>query len=100
MDRSGREDVSFVCRAWISLSREACHDCYFANHVCNTIPLDHHAYRVGQGVRSGLSSGLEAAGLDGNHYELNSVLGMVLDTPDAAKRWACGEDVFGDCRKV
>ena len=88
------------CRAWNSLSLEACHDCYFGNHVCQTIPLDAHAYEIGQGVRSGLSRGIEAAGLDGNFYELNSALVVVLDKSDAADCWARGEDVFEHCHKA
>ena len=88
------------CRAWNSLSLEACHDCYFANHACNTIPLDDHAYEVGQGVRSGLSRGNEEVGLDGNSYELSSALVTALDTPDAAERWARGENVFEHCHKT
>ncbi len=88
------------CRAWNSLSLEACHDCYFVNHPCNKIPLDDHAYEVGQGVRSGLSRGIEAAGLDGNSYELNSALVVALDNSDAVERWACGEEVFEHCHEA
>lgn len=87
------------CRAWNSLSLEACHDCYFSNHADKTLPLDGHTYEIGQGVRSGLSDGIKAMGLDGNHYELNSAMVTALDTPDAAERWARGEPVFEDCHQ-
>ncbi len=62
--------------------------------------MDAHAYEIGQGVRSGLSRGIEAAGLDGNFYELNSALVVVLDKSDAADCWARGEDVFEHCHKA
>lgn len=88
------------CRAWNSLSLEACHDCYFANHPDKTISLDDYTYEIGQGVRSGLRSGMESIGLDGSSYELNSVLIVALDRPDAVECWARGEDVFEHCHKV
>lgn len=82
------------CRAWNSLSLEACHDCYFGNHVSDQVPVDEHAHTVGQGVRSGFTSAIEAAGLDGHTYELSSILVTALDTPDASERWVKGESVF------
>ncbi len=89
-----------VCRAWNSLSRDRCHDCYFANHVTDTIPLDEHAYTVVQGVRAGLSSAIDAAGLDGKSYELSHALTVAIDQPDAAKLWANGENVFENCEWI
>ena len=88
------------CRAWNSLSLEACHICYFSNHASKTIPLDDHAYEIGQGTRSGFAEAIGAAGLDGDSYELNSVLVTALDRPDAAECWARGEEVFEQCHKV
>ena len=89
-----------VCRAWHSLSRDQCHDCYFANHVTDTIPLDEHAYTVGQGVRAGLSSAIDAAGLDGRSYELCHAHIVAIDQPDAAELWAAGENVFEGCEWI
>lgn len=60
--------------------------------------LDDHARTVGRGVAQGLSAALNEAGLDGQRYELNSALAVVLHTPDAADRWARGEDVFSQCQ--
>lgn len=57
------------------------------------------AQTVQQGVAAGLMSGLESAGLDARLYELNSALVTALDTPDAAARWAKGEDVFAGCKQ-
>lgn len=57
------------------------------------------AQTVRQGVAAGLESGLQSAGLDARLYELNSALVTALDTPDAAVRWANGEDVFAGCKQ-
>lgn len=53
-----------------------------------------HTEEVGRGLAEGLSRGLERAGLDADRYELNAALVAVLDTPDAAARWARGENIF------
>lgn len=58
---------------------------------------DSFAKSVGEGVASGLTLGLQIHGLDAKRYELNSALVRALDTPDAADRWAKGDDVFADC---
>jgi hypothetical protein len=42
----------------------------------------------------GVTRALKSAGLDANIYELNSALAAALETPDAAERWARGEQVF------
>jgi Fe-S-cluster containining protein len=61
--------------------------------------LEESARQLGTGVEAGLSQGLDAAGLDGNQYELNSALAVALDTPDASERWSKGEDVFSQCTR-
>jgi len=63
-------------------------------------PMAAHMEAIGQGVSEGLAHGLEAAGLDANRYELHSALVTALDAPDAAERFAAGEDVFAGCRLV
>ena len=89
-----------VCRAWHSLSREQCRECYFSNHVTCAIPLDQHAYTVGQGARAGLAAGLNSAGVDGREYELNSALLAALTGGDVAQRWLSGAGVFDDCQRA
>lgn len=59
-----------------------------------------HERTVGEGIEMGLSRGLRSARLDGNLYELNSALGVCLATPDAAARWAAGEDIFAGCTRL
>ena len=58
---------------------------------------DRHEQTVAQGVEIGLTRALRSAGLDANVYELNSALATALETPDAAERWANGENVFATC---
>jgi Fe-S-cluster containining protein len=53
-----------------------------------------HEQTVAQGIEIGLTRALKSAGLDANIYELNSALATALETPDAAERWANGENVF------
>lgn len=56
-----------------------------------------HEHLVGEGVERGVVRALEGAGLDATRYELNSALARALQTPDAAERWARGENVFAGC---
>jgi hypothetical protein len=67
--------------------------------ACPCSPVDapeeyRHAQTVAEGVAIGLSKAIEAARLSTKIYELNSALAVALDQPDAAERWAGGEDVF------
>jgi hypothetical protein len=53
-----------------------------------------HEQIVAQGIELGLTRALKSAGLDAHIYELNSALATALEIPDAAERWARGENVF------
>ena len=53
-----------------------------------------HEEIVAQGIETGVTRALKSAGLDSNIYELNSAVATALEIPDAAERWASGEDVF------
>ena len=53
-----------------------------------------HEEIVAQGIEDGMKRALKSAGLDAKMYELNSALATALGIPDAAERWARGEDVF------
>ena len=54
---------------------------------------------VEQGAEAGVTEALRSAGRDGNLYELNSALVIALETPNAAGRWAKGEEIFADCKR-
>jgi len=53
-----------------------------------------HEQTVAAGIEIGVTRALKSAGLDANIYELNSALATALESPDAAERWAKGENVF------
>lgn len=55
-----------------------------------------HERTVAQGVEIGLTRALKSAGLDSRIYELNGALATAMETPDAAERWAKGENIFHD----
>ncbi len=84
------------CKAWYRSADEGGKE---SRRQGDTFPLDAHAHTVGQGAEDGLASELQAEGLDGNQYELNSALAVALDKPDAAVRWSNAEPVFEGCRK-
>lgn len=52
------------------------------------------AETVGTGVTDIFRDCLDASGLDHSRYELNYALAHVLETPDAAQRWARGEQLM------
>lgn len=54
---------------------------------------------VGLGAVEGLARGLLHQGLDGRVYELNNALAAAL-SPQAAERWATGEEVFAGCASL
>jgi hypothetical protein len=67
--------------------------------AAEAVPANYEA-EVARGVELGLRRGLQAAGLDARVYEFNGALARALEVPDAAERWAKGEDVFKDCRRA
>jgi hypothetical protein len=60
---------------------------------------DYDEQVVEQGAETGLAEALVSAGRDGNVYELNSALATALNTPNAAARWASGEEIFAGCKR-
>jgi hypothetical protein len=62
-------------------------------------PWAAHIQTIAEGVEEGLIHELASEGLDAKVYELNSALVTALETPDAARRWAQGEDVFAGCKR-
>ena len=63
----------------------------------NPADENQHESDVTQGIRTGLCDALRTAGMDSRIYELNRALAIALARPDAAERWANGEDVFMGC---
>lgn len=87
-----------VCAGVFSLSKAACEASARHEELAQqNIPLDRHAKAWTIGVSGGLQHALVAAGLDGNLYELNSIVLCALVTEGVAERWLRGEDVFAHC---
>lgn len=53
-----------------------------------------HEQTVAEGIEMGVTRALQSARLDAGVYELNSALATALAVPNAAERWAKGENLF------
>ena len=81
------------CLGWCSAGGDG--DAAFAS--CRGSRLDD---AVWEGVRQGVQAGVASAHLDASVYELNAALVTALDTSDARQRWADGEHLFDQCKRV
>ncbi|MBY6203408.1 hypothetical protein [Halomonas denitrificans] len=99
---SGYAGRPLNCRAYHSLSVEACRESF--DH-----PEDLHRghpqlaplARVHGGAQAGLIDALASHGLDARQYELASALAEALDEPEATRaRLAAGEPVFRRARTI
>jgi Fe-S-cluster containining protein len=88
-----------ACAGAFSMSRQACHAAAEnpTSAAAQQVPFDPHTKSWTMGVSGGLQRALVEAGLDGNLYELSSIVLRALDVPDAALRWLRREDVFQGC---
>ena len=87
-----------VCRGYHSLDRAACQEKY-VDLAQPAPPIDSYAHMAANAVLHGVAIAVEAAGKDGRLYEMHGAVLRAIDTPDAAARWARGEDVFAGCRR-
>lgn len=55
---------------------------------------------VADGMEQGLAQAIRSVNLPATRYEFNAALARALELPDAAERWARGEDVFAPCPAV
>jgi Fe-S-cluster containining protein len=85
-----------VCAGVFSFSRAACQISQPGPSETN-VPLDRSAKAWTLGISGGLQRALVAAGLDGNIYELHSIVLRALEVDDAFQRWLKGEDIFAGC---
>lgn len=91
------------CRAGCDLSDERKDSCGECGSTNGQAPVDAAEFEsrgqlVTEGAEVGFSRALEAAGLDGQLYDLNIALLTALDTPHAAESWVQGERIFDNCR--
>lgn len=77
--------------------RTDCADC--SSEATPSDTADAPLSLLAAGIDRGLSKSLKAAGVDGSHYELNSVLLAALASGDISGRWANGEPVFSECKQ-
>lgn len=82
-----------VCRAQNSLNVSQCEEKFHGKRdmvEAHDIPL-----RVWMALAEGMTAGLAEAGLAGSEsVEFSTALKIVLETPDAMKRWLAGEPLF------
>ncbi len=86
-----------ACAGFLSTSRQKCEAEFNREPNRDAIPTDEFAAAAALCVAIGLRDGCKKARLDGTSFELHHALRRVLDTPDAAERWARGADVFAGC---
>jgi Fe-S-cluster containining protein len=86
-----------ACAGAFSMSRAACENATTNPTAAQQVPTDSYAKAWTMGVSGGLQRALVEAGLDGNLYELSSIVLRALEVPDAAERWLRREDVFYGC---
>jgi len=86
-----------ACAGFLSTSRARCEAEFKRVPGRDAVPVDRFAMAAGLAASNGLQQACKDARLDGQFYELHHALRRVLDTPDAADRWARGEDVFDGC---
>jgi hypothetical protein len=86
------------CRSWTSFDPGKCEQAFHQNPPRATVPVHPGVKAVGDGTMTGLRRGPHDAGMDAGGYELNSAVLCALETPDAAARWASGENIFAQCR--
>ena len=87
------------CRGWNSLRREACEQAYGPDQSLGQVPVDAHAFVIGNAVLNGLSESATHAGLDGGSYDLTFALARVLEIPDVVQRWGNGERLFDESQR-
>ncbi len=102
LDENGLRRVDYsrplVCKGVFPFSSDASDNaCASTKMVQESVPVDVPAKVTAMGISGGLQRGLVEAGLDGNLYDLNSIVARALDTPNVVDRWLAGEDVFKGC---
>ncbi len=86
-----------ACAGFLSTSRQKCEAEFKREPDRAAVPIDKFASAAGLCVAIGTQNACNGAGLDGTAIELHHALRRIMDTPDAAARWASGEEVFQDC---
>lgn len=92
---SGYAGRPLNCRAYHSLSVDACRDSFeHPEDLHRGHPQLAPLARAHAGVQAGLIAALGQSGHDARQYELVTALAEALDDPEARNRLACAERVF------
>jgi hypothetical protein len=81
------------CRGWTSHARE---DCASEREVRPHRFVQLAAHAVG----NGLTRATAAMESESKAYEFEAAILRALETPDAAERWACGEQILTGCDQI
>jgi hypothetical protein len=83
-----------LCRGWTSYDAAQCEQAL--RQAEDNLPVDNHPQirQVAADLEQELLAATRDAGLPTRQLELTAALRVALETPDAAERWAHGEDVF------
>ena len=83
-----------MCRGWNSVDATQCEGAIVQAE--SVLSVEHNALirQAAAGVERGLLAATGEAGLAAQPLELTAALRIALETPDAAERWASGEDLF------
>jgi Fe-S-cluster containining protein len=81
------------CRGWTSKSRDDC-----ASE--STVTPHALVHLASQAVGNGLTWATAAMELEAHSYEFEAAILRALEIPDAAERWARGEQIFTGCDQI
>jgi Fe-S-cluster containining protein len=84
-----------ACRGYNSMSRTACEAAFIGQE--DRVQMHAEVREGAAGVIYGLILASKELELEWGRYELEAAVLRALDTPDAAERWARGEQVFAGC---
>jgi Fe-S-cluster containining protein len=86
------------CRGYNSMSRAACEEAFTGQE--DRVQMHEGVREVAAGVIYGLILASKELELEWGRYELEGAVLRALDTPEAAERWARGEQVFAGCDQI
>lgn len=83
-----------MCRGWNSVDAAQCEGAIVQAESVLGVEQNALIRQAAAGVEHGLLAATGEAGLAAQPLELTAALRIALETPDAAARWASGEDLF------
>jgi Fe-S-cluster containining protein len=83
-----------TCAGWNSVDVNECKADWLDPESLDEISANVMQIEAFQAMRLGMDLGSGELGLENNTLELTTALRIALDTPDAAKRWLAGEQLF------